>query len=721
MDLVLLATLGAISVLVGSVASSRLILVGAAVAAVAGLGSPAFPLALAASGLALASVLLEPDFVVDAMAGGLVAQAVLRLESPQGRGLTALVAALVLVPLMVSAARTLDRDRRRLLAKTLLGVGTFCLVGAGVGGAAAALAVGPLRRGLSVANEAVAATQTTELEGTSTQLDGASTQFGRARRSLESWWAMPARAVPVVAQHWRVLHAAALSGDQLAGAGRRALAATGLSDVRITDGQVPLAQLVAIQPSAADVAARATAARLRLSSARSSWLLPPLYDKVNAELPRVKGVEKTTGLVTRVLAVLPRLMGQDGPRRYFLAVQTPVEARGGGGFLGNFGEITADNGRLSLTRFGRQDELTRAVGRDQRVLVAPDDFVARYSRFRPENNWSNINLSPDFPTDAAVMAGLYPQSSGAPVDGVIAIDPAALAALLKVVGSIQVPSWPTPITADTALKTLLFDQYERYGERGPRVDFLGDVAQEAWRRLTTGGLPPIPQLLAAVGPAIQDKHLFLASTRPDEQRLFEDMGVAGKIAPVNGDFVGLVTQNAGGNKIDYFLRRAVDYRVDLDPGSGKLQAQATITLRNDAPATGLSVGLIGNEVVPPLPDGSNKLYLSFYSPWELTGGRLDGAEVGLERETELGRKVYSTALIIAPKSTVTLELTFSGVLRRSKPYRLDLYRQPTVTADDVSTTLALASGWKTTDGTATQTTRRQLETDATIEVPLLRR
>jgi len=518
-----------------------------------------------------------------------------------------------------------------------------------------------------------------------------------------------------------VLHAAAVSGDQLVGAGRDALAGPGLSEVQVVDGQVPLDRLAAIEPRAGKVADRAKAASRRLSSARSSWLLPPLFDRLDGELTRVRKVESTTRVVHEALTALPGLLGQGGPRRYFLAVQTPVESRAGGGFLGNFGEITADNGRLRLSRFGRQDALTQAPGREQRVLKAPEDFTARYARFRPEYTWANVNLSPDFPTDAGVMAGLYPQSSGAPVDGVIAIDPAVLAAVLKLVGPIEVPAWPTPITADNALQVLLYDQYQRYPTSDLRVDFLGDVAQEAWRRLTTGGLPPVPQLVASLGPAIAQKHLFLSSVRPDEQRLFDDMGATGRIAPVDGDFIGLVTQNAGGNKIDYFLRRTVDYRAQLDPGTGRLEATATVTLRNDAPATGVSLGLIGNEVVPPLPNGTNKLYLSFYTPWDLIGSRLDGNDVGFERAKELGRRVYSTAVIIPPKATVTVELKLSGRLPDSDAYRLDIYRQPMVAADDVSTTLALATGWRTGTGPTTLTTARQLQSDATLEVPLRRR
>jgi hypothetical protein len=722
LDVVLLAALGAGAVLAGLRCSPWVTLLAAIAAAVFGIGSAALPLGLAASGLVFASLYLQAEPVLNALATGLVAQAALRLARPGGRGLTALVAALILIPVAVSAIAALRRDDRRRILRVALVAGAFAVVGA-VGGAVAAWsAVGPLRKGLSTATSSVAGGPGSSLGGTAAQLADAGRQFSKARHALEAWWARPARAVPVVAQQWRVLRAAALTGDQLSAAGQRALSAPPLADISISQGQIPLDQLAAIGPPVADVAGRMTAARSRLDSARSAWLVPPLREKLGTELQRVRDAERTTQTVNRAMPLLPALLGRDGARHYFLALQTPNESRAGGGFLGNYGEITADRGRLDLTRFGRQDDLNFAPGRTSRRLVAPDEFVARYGRFSPQTTWSNVNLSPDFPTDAAVIAGLYPQSGGEPVDGVIAVDPAGLTALLSLVGPIHVASWPVDISAGNAMQVLLYDQYLTYQGFNERVDFLGDVAQEAWRRLTSGSLPPLPQVLSSLGPVVRTKHLFLASTRPDEQRLFEQMGASGKVAPVKGDFLGLVTQNASGNKIDYFLRRQVDYHVALSPGSGKLTADVKVTLHNDAPASGLPITLIGNQVPDQgLPDGNNRLYLSFYTPWKLVEGRLDGAPVQLEQATELGRRVYSAAIVVPSKGSATLELRLTGRLADATPYRLDVYRQPMVAPDDVHTALAVGAGWQVGGGGRKATSDRRLEADTTIEVPLRRR
>ena len=714
LDALLLAALGGAMVLAGFKSPSVLILLAALGCAAAGFDSVALPLALAAIGLVLSGLVGQSEPLVDAAAAGLVAQAALRLSNPGGRGQTAVIAGAVFVLLLGFAFRTLASPLRRTLVRGAVAAVGLAVIGGIAGGVAAASSVGPLRRGLSAATSAIEATQTTDdLTATAAALAEAGRDFAEARRSLGAWWAFPARVVPVVAQHWRVLHAAALTGTELTDAGQRALSAPALTDIHVVDGRVPLDQLEEMQPTVAHAAARSAAALRRLDAARSTWLVPPLAERLDAQLVRVRDIERSTGRADRALALMPAMLGKDGPRRYFLAVQTPVEARGGGGFLGNYGEITAEDGRLHLTRFGRQDELTMAPGRGERTIEGPEDYLARYQRFGPAQNWVNVNLSPDFPTDAAVIADLYPQSGGAPVDGVIAVDPAGLATLLTVVGPVEVPSWPVSINSANALQILLFDQYERYStnEVVGRVDFLGQVAQVAWSRLTGGQLPPVPQLLATFGPAARDKHFFLWSSRPDEQALFEDIGAAGRMAPPVDDFLGLVTQNAGGNKIDYFLRRELDYRAEIDPGSRRLQATATVRLHNDAPATGLGPSLIGNEVIPPLPPGTNKLYLSFYTPWDLVGASVDGAPVALEQADELGRRVYSTAVVIPPRSTATIELTLSGRRARDGDYRLDVHRHPAVAPDQVRATVVV-------DGEPVHTQEWRLESDAILELPV---
>ena len=77
-----------------------------------------------------------------------------------------------------------------------------------------------------------------------------------------------------------------------------------------------------------------------------------------------------------------------------------------------------------------------------------------------------------------------------------------------------------------------------------------------------------------LGGAAHAGHLILAFARPEEQQLAIELGVSGRLDPVQSDALAVTTSNAGGNKIDYYLNRAVDYRVKLTPDDDATKALA---------------------------------------------------------------------------------------------------------------------------------------------------
>ncbi len=213
---------------------------------------------------------------------------------------------------------------------------------------------------------------------------------------------------------------------------------------------------------------------------------------------------------------------------------------------------------------------------------------------------------------------------------------------------------------------------------------------------------------------------MVAATRPAEQRLYEQLGAAGKMAPVRGDFLGVITQNAGGNKLDAYLHRRIDYRVAVDPASGRISGRLRITLRNDAPRE-LPPAVLGTDYFPNLPPGANRLYLSVYTPWQLVSSSLDGTPVTLESANELGRQVYSGAVVVPAGGIVTVDLTLSGHLSSSARYRLDIHRQPTAAPDRVALTLEVPEGWAASGGARRWDHDQELDGDRSIELRLQRR
>jgi hypothetical protein len=278
------------------------------------------------------------------------------------------------------------------------------------------------------------------------------------------------------------------------------------------------------------------------------------------------------------------------------------------------------------------------------------------------------------------------------VDGTISIDPLAVAALLDVVGPVNVPSWPVAISSRNAPSVLLHEQYVALGEVA-RENFLGEVIGAVWLRATTGDLPSPAALARALGPAVRSRHIQLHSRRPAEQAALERLGAAGAIRYSGGDHLALVTDNASQSKIDWFLHRAVDYRVRYDPVSGSSDATATVTLTNDAPASGLPAYVLGGGVAPP---GVSRQILQLYTPLDLVSVTVEGRPPPAPSLRSLGRTgnwAHELDVAVPPKSTMTIELRLKGNLSdRSGRWTLDVGRQSAVRPDDISVTLEVAGG-----------------------------
>jgi uncharacterized protein DUF4012 len=299
-------------------------------------------------------------------------------------------------------------------------------------------------------------------------------------------------------------------------------------------------------------------------------------------------------------------------------------------------------------------------------------------------------MSPDFPSVGQVVAELYPQSGGEPVDGVIAIDPVGLAALLEFTGPISVPGLDAPLTRDTAADYLLRQQYLT-GDNAARIDALESLARQAFERLTTGDLPGPRTVADALGVAAARGHIHAYAVDPEQQALFRDVGIDGALPAARGrDYVGVVNNNATGNKIDLYLARRLDYAATWDPDTGAVDATATVTLTNSAPSAGLPDYVIGSPFgggnAPPA--GTNRTYLSIYSPWTADEVLLDGRPATFERQREGDRYAYSLFVDVPPDgATRTVRLALRGRLAAGRDYRLVVGTQPLVTPDRLGLTV----------------------------------
>jgi hypothetical protein len=631
---------------------------------------------------------------VSAAVGAAAALTALHLDVDHPVGASAALAAVALACITVSGVRTMRRGHRR---RVYTGV-----VVAGVLAAAAALLFvltmlsirGEAERAVDLARDGLDAAREGDTETAVRHFEEAEAAFAHAESSAGGFFAQPARLVPVLSQNAAAIRQLADAGRDLASAGATTASRADLESVQLRGGAIDLERLAAMEEPLAEASAALTRFDATLDDLRSPWLVAPIGDAVEELREQTADALPDAQVALDAVRVAPSFLGGEGPRTYFVAFVTPAELRGSGGILGNFAQLDVVDGRIQLTRTGRSETLNNASDPFLRQVTGMPEFLQRYAGWSPTQFWQNVTMSPDFPTTAKVIEQLYFQSGGVPVDGVISVDPTALASLLRLTGPVDVPGLPAPLTSRNAEQILLRDQYIEFPERATRVDFLEDASRLTFEALTSRDLPGPQAIADALSPAVDGDHLRAHSVHPDEQALFEDLDLDGSMPPAEVDYLDVVTQNGSANKIDIFLHRTVDYEVRVDPGTGQATASLDITLENQAPASGLPDYVIGNDVDLQLPPGHSRIWLSVYTPLGLEGATADGAELELAPGAELGRQVYSQFVTVPPGATMAVHLDLAGPLDLSEGYRLDLGHQPLVNADEVSVDVTTAPGFE---------------------------
>jgi UDP-GlcNAc:undecaprenyl-phosphate GlcNAc-1-phosphate transferase len=583
----------------------------------------------------------------------------------------------------------------RLLKVSVLGGLGVVVLAAAPAVVALARAHAPGIEGARAASRGLSAVTAGDLPGASAQFDQAAADLRRAHAILHAPGTSFGLAIPVLRANLATARAVAGAAKTVAGSGSDLSAIALASDIPLAPGADPVAATGRLAPAldaSASVLQRAVAT---VSGYDRPYLWPGLGSTVGLLRSSLRATAEEASRAADLVRLLPSMLGSAGPRHYFVAIQDNAELRGAGGVVRYWGEIEAVGGRLSLVRFGNIDELNKAGS--GKVLQTVPEFLDRYRDFDVAGTWQNVNVSPDFSVTGRVIADLYPQSGGRAVDGVIAIDLPGLAALIGLAGPVKVDGWAEPLTAANLVETFLQRSYERFPVPADRQAFVARAVEAAIRAVASADLGDPGRVGMALGSAAAKGHFLLYATRSEEQLLARRLSAAGEIVMPTGDSLMVVNQNVSGNAIDAYLRRAVRYDIVLDPGprTAKLTGRVDVTLRNEAPSSGLSPTVIG-----PVDDrfvaGENRTYLSVYSPLSLVGSTLEGRPTDMGADPELGRLAYSTIVSLPSHQSRTVGIGLRGrvPLGTDSWYQLDVLQQTSLAPQDTQIAVSVPKGWR---------------------------
>lgn len=464
----------------------------------------------------------------------------------------------------------------------------------------------------------------------------------------------------------------------------------GSLEVAVDEGQVDVDTLQAARVHIDDLYVQLTVDAQRSAS---PLLFPATRELRDAVFDEADEQRIALDRLQRGLTILDELLGVTRPARTLLAVANTAEMRGAGGMMLNYGVLDGQGGGADLVEFGRVEELQVNVPVEPDSVGLPEDFTARWDGFDPTREWRNATLSGDFTLTAPALLAMYQRASGVGADGVIQVDPQALAAILSVVGPVVVDEVGI-VDAGNVVDLVLNEAYRLFPGVEERSDVLGDVAEAAFTALTEGDYPSVRDLASALVDAVDGRHLMMYSADGSVRSAVGYYGADGALPPPDaGDYLHLTAQNLSGNKLDYYVDTDVEFTGTREVGA---VGEVAITIRviNDAPV---------GETDPPYifgpfdGDQTAGVYRSAVSLYLPTGATLleatgTGFRADPTARTENGRPLVGYRIDVPAGGEHVTELRLRLPPRDDADYRLDLIPSPRVRPTTVSVDLDLGEG-----------------------------
>lgn len=667
---------------------------------------------LLAAGAALALVLVlagsQPESlgarVVPVMIGALGIQVLLRLPGLGFTGSASIIAALAVLPMLIEAWRQLAGEQRTRANRGVLIAAVVAIVGIVVAGLSVLSARSDAELGIDAARDGLDFARAAEQDEAIDRLAIAEGHFSDAEQTLSALWAKPARLVPIVAQHARAVEAAAEQGAALTQAAASAAGTADIDQVRVSGGRIDLDLLARVGSELETTLTTVNSAVVRIDEVSVPWLVAPLAERIDEVRIELADAQAEIDLAAHATRVVPDMLGANGEKSYLVIFTTPAESRELGGFIGNWALLSADDGKISLSRSGRIKDLNpRNTGQAPIDGVAdPSSYPERYLAYRPQVFFQNLTGTPDFPTVARATAEIFPQMGGSAIDGVMSVDPYAIAALLELSGPIELDGLDEPLSSDNLVSFLLEGQYNAFDSLLDREAALGDVAERAFSSLLSSEIPGPERLGAVLGPVARQDRLLMTTFDDDANAFLERVFLRGSLPqPVPGqDYLSVVNDSAVPRKLDTYLQRTISYEVIVDPATGGATSRVIVDLANNAPPDldAYVAGFEGDfyfdreedDPQESLAVGDNLTRLSFYTSADVIGFSIDDAIGGFVTDSEYGLNRYHAFVTVPAGGSVRVQLDLQQTLAVDPEYRLTLASQPLVNTDNWTIATAVA-------------------------------
>jgi hypothetical protein len=371
-----------------------------------------------------------------------------------------------------------------------------------------------------------------------------------------------------------VLDAAETTNEMYA----RLTGSDGTQEAAFQSGSINAAALQAVKPQIDQISVDLARASLALHQVPTD-ISPLLRTYVDEAQARIDGIQRGIRVYSLIEPDLPELLGETAPARYLVVFHNPGELFPGGGAALNTAVVQFDKGKMSVLERG-------PVSPDFTNPAVPWEPVSRgpyYAEEDAKDGFAWSNLHQDYRITGENMMRSWVATDHEPVDGVVSLDPVALAAAVGATGPIQSQLYGQ-ISADNLIQKLFFEGYnEDPVAQTQRKAVNQQLIDEMLARMRDGNAAlNIGRAIFSTAPS-QHIRIHLSDNRL--QKALQEAQVDGSQPSQEPDRVAFYTQNQNYSKVDIFQERTLIHDVTLEAdGSARVLQTAKIT--NAAPAEG---------------------------------------------------------------------------------------------------------------------------------------
>lgn len=294
--------------------------------------------------------------------------------------------------------------------------------------------------------------------------------------------------------------------------------------------------------------------------------------------------------LTLMVERIPNILGVDKSKTYLVLFENNMELRPTGGFIGSFGLLKFDSGRLSEVTIS---DVYSADGQLNGHVEPP----APIKEHLGEANWwlRDSNWDPDFPTSAKRAEWFLDKEISQSVDGVASIDLNPVKDFLKISRDIYLSDYSLNITPDNLYEKVQSEVEDNFFPgTHKKASFLTTLSRNIITEVEELTSSEKLQFLKLVYENLNERHIQVFLHDGDFQKSMSTLGWDGSVfVPIcedecSPDLIGIVEANVGVNKSNYFIKRNVNININID--AGVVEKSLTLSLENSA---NTSLGLSG--------------------------------------------------------------------------------------------------------------------------------